>query len=54
MAPSAAIVPARRMLGSARVSSTNQPIRPIVASQRNDGRALASSGPAAASTNETF
>ena len=50
----AAIVPARRTDGSARVSTTNQPISPNVSIQRLSGRDRRSSGPAAARTNATF
>ncbi len=49
-----AIVAARRTDGSARVSTTNQPINVNVASHRGTGRARRSSGPAAAITNATF
>ena len=44
VAPSAAIAPARRIDGSARVSTTNQAISATVAAQRASGRARRSSG----------
>ncbi len=52
--PSAAIAPARSTDGSARVTTTNQPIRPSDAASRGIGRTRRSSGPAEASTKATF
>ena len=54
MAPRAAISPARRTDGSALVMTTNHPIRSSVDTQRANGGARRSSGPAAATTNATF
>ena len=54
MAPRAAIIPARSTDGSARVRTTNQAISPSDSAQRVNGRARASSGPAAARRNATF
>ena len=49
-----AIAPARSTDGSARVSTTNQPISASVAANRTPVRARRSNGPAAANTNATF
>ena len=50
----AAIVPARTIDGSNLVRLTNHAIKPIVTTQRADGRSRDNNGPAAAITNDTF